>query len=61
LYVNGGELLSQVYDFAPPATDHRLTLGGADASYFRGKIDDVRIYDLPLGAEDIQSIITEAK
>lgn len=59
LFVNGTQALSKAYGLASPATDHPLVIGGADASHFQGKLDDLRIYGLPLSAEDIRGLMDE--
>jgi len=58
IHVNGTQLVSKTYDFAPSATHHKLIIGGGSLQPYQGRIDDVRFYGLPLSAEDIRAFIS---
>lgn len=57
IHVNGTQLMSKAYDFAPSATDHELVIGGGFIQPYQGKIDDVQIYDAVLSAEEILDLV----
>jgi len=59
IHINGTHLISKTFDFAPSATDHSLIIGGGSTQPYKGKIDDVRIYDAVLSAEEIAGLATE--
>jgi hypothetical protein len=61
MYVNGIQVASMVYDFAPSATDHKLIIGGGSLQPYRGIIDDVQIYDSVLSAEEVERLVREAE
>jgi len=56
IYINGTLLMNKPYDFAPSVTEHSLIIGGGALQPFKGKIDDVQIYDSVLSDEDIESL-----
>lgn len=62
LYLNAKLVASENYAFVPVEHSYYFLTFGA-GSQFRcpllGKIDDVRIYDKPLGAEEIQELYTQ--
>jgi hypothetical protein len=57
-YVNGAEDMSKPYSFVPAACSTALTVGGtaSGANPFKGKIDDVRLYDRALSEEEIREL-----
>jgi Leucine-rich repeat (LRR) protein len=63
LYLDGQLEASAPYSFVPKSTDHPLLIGSIGtpdpAGFFTGMIDDVRIYDQALSAEEIQAIFNE--
>ena len=60
IYVNGTQLMSQTYDFVPLATDHSLIIGGGSLQPYKGRIDDVGLYDSALSIEEIENLVTKA-
>jgi hypothetical protein len=56
IYINGLQLMSSPYNFTPSATDHKLIMGGGSYKAFKGKIDDVQIYDTVLTPEEIEDL-----
>lgn len=60
MYINGSPWVSKTFDFSPSATDHSLIIGGDSLQPFRGKIDDVCIYDAVLLAREIAGLTVEA-
>jgi len=56
IHVNGTQLMSKTYDFAPSATHHKLIIGGGSLQPFQGKIDDLHIYDVVLSPEEIEHL-----
>jgi hypothetical protein len=61
IYINGTQVTSRTYDFAPSATDHKLIIGGGSLQPYKGKIDDVQIYDSALPAEEVERLMREAE
>ena len=60
IHINGAQLVSKTFDFSPSATDHDLVIGGGYLQPFKGRIDDVQLYDSVLSAEDIKGLVHEA-
>ena len=62
-YLNGVEVDSRSFSTTVPDNSNDITIGarilGANAGYFNGLIDDVRIYDTTLSATEIQAIYNE--
>jgi hypothetical protein len=58
LYVDGARDTSERYDFTPGACSSSLTVGGtwSGDNPFKGKIDDVRLYDRPLSDQEIEDL-----
>ena len=57
LYLNGTEVANGVLNFSPTAVTADLTLGKSpDGEYWRGLLDDVRIYDRVLDGPDIAAL-----
>lgn len=59
IYANGAQLLSRSHQNSPSATEHSLIIGGGALQPFKGKIDNVKIYDAALPAEEIKAHFTE--
>ena len=59
VYINGTQLMSKPFDFAPSVTDHDLIIGGGSQQAYKGRIDDVQIYDSVLSAEYIKNLVRE--
>jgi len=59
MYINGIQVISKIYDFAPSATDHTLIIGGGSLQPYQGKIDDVQIYDSALSPKEIGRLMPE--
>jgi len=51
-----GQLLDSVASAAPVAGDGSLYIGMLGGQYFTGKIDEVRLYDAALTAQDVQEL-----
>jgi len=62
VYLNGVKGASAPYDFAPRAGSSSLTVGGScpDAEAFKGRIDDVRLYERALSEEEIRDLAQAA-
>ena len=58
IYVNGAEDMSKPYAFVPAACSTALTVGGtaSGANPFKGKIDDVRLYDRALSEPEVREL-----
>jgi hypothetical protein len=63
LYLNTQLESSAAYSFVPSSKDQSLRIGSVGMpepiGFFKGKIDDVRIYDKALSAEEIQALYKE--
>ena len=64
LYMNGQLEKSETYSFTLTQKGHNLIIGGIGtrgdwAGFFKGKIDDVRIYDIALTGEEISTLYEE--
>jgi hypothetical protein len=59
IQVNGVQVVSNTYDFAPSATHHKLIIGGGSLQPFQGKIDDLQIHDSVLSPEEIAGLAAE--
>jgi hypothetical protein len=58
IYVNGVQVATDSRNSGPiAATNNPFWIGGNDpyGEYFKGRIDDVRVYGRALGAAEIQS------
>ena len=59
LYVDGVEVHNGAMTFSPSAVNADASIGRTpDGEYWRGRLDDVRIYDDLLGADDIAELAT---
>jgi hypothetical protein len=59
LYIDGIQVHSGSLTFSPTAVAANLTIGRSqDGEYWRGRLDDVRIYDDLLGADEIAELAT---
>jgi len=58
MYFNGVKDASESYGFVPKACPDNLTVGGtaSGANSFKGRIDDVRLYDHALSGEEIADL-----
>lgn len=58
IYVNGAKDMSKPYEFVPAACSTGLMVGGtlSAANPFKGKIDDVRLYNRPLSEEETREL-----
>jgi hypothetical protein len=60
LYVDGVPAGSQDYSFTPTNKQQPLTLGALNPSFstafFKGTLDDVRVYDVPLSESEVSSL-----
>ena len=56
LYINGMVDTSKAYDFTPISGGFDLLLGGGFHLPFRGKLDEVQIYDKALTEAEIQAL-----
>lgn len=62
LYINGSEVASAPHSGGLPYSTADLVIGGQanDANYFEGLIDEVRIYDRALTAEEVMDLFNGA-
>jgi len=51
MYIDGVQVANKAFDFAPISTDYSLIIGGPNRPRYRGKIDDLMIYDKVLDLE----------
>lgn len=58
IYVNGAQVYSGTETHTPAASSYDFTIGMAswDGEYYRGVLDDVRVYDRALSATDIAAL-----
>lgn len=57
IYLDGVAILTQVAILTPAANSESLTIGSSpDGEYFKGRLDDVRIYKRVLSASDVSTL-----
>ena len=59
IYVDGTLVDSKTYKFTQMTTVRNFSIGYGDSGYFDGVIDEVRIYDRALTAEEVKELYGE--